>query len=81
MSSVRKFRRETARKRLQEVERAVLLKRYVETYGSQPVSQADTRSRGQKIADSLRAWLPVAVEIARALFPSFARLLSRARGL
>jgi hypothetical protein len=77
MSSVRKMRRENARKRLQEGERQVLLSRYIERYGAVPVSQADNRSRARKIADRLREWLPVALEIGRALFPTIARLFRR----
>lgn len=80
MSSKRSIRRESARRQLKALERAALLKRYVEVFGAAaPVSQIDRRSKAQRAADWVRAWLPIAVEVGRALFPTLARILGRLR--
>jgi hypothetical protein len=76
MSAKRDFRRAAARRQVKAVEKAVLLKQYLQVYGSQPVSQA--AARNGSAGGWLRAWLPLAAQVARALFPTFARLLRRA---
>lgn len=77
MSSLRKFRRERQRAAALSMVRAELLRQYVERFGAQPVSMVDSRTRLNRAADALKAFLPVALSIGRALFPTLLRLLRR----